>query len=132
MGLKDSLKKLFKTSKQVGAEKFEDLKEKTADKIDDVVENVAEKAQQATVKAKEIKDDIVEKAEGTLDKIEEKAEKFVDDLELKVRSASKASAEDVKETAAPAQAQPDDQGGNAGTSTGEAKDTAEENAPDIK
>jgi len=66
MGLIDSLKRLFTTSKQVGAEKMGDLKEKAADtledaktlgknvadKLEDVAEDVAEKAQQAAVRQK--------------------------------------------------------------------------------
>jgi gas vesicle protein len=100
MGLKDSLKRLFTTTKKVGTEKVEEsidqakefAKEKT-EKLEEVVdeakENLKEFAKETSekvhTKAEETKAKIEAKAEDVWEKLEEKAVTVVDNLEAKIR-----------------------------------------------
>jgi len=109
MGLKESLNRLFSTSKNVGTQKveqsIEQVKEFTkgnSEKVDEVIgqtkENIKEFARETSDKAKDLGEKIQEKAEETKDQIEAKVEevwaKFedkavivVDNLEAKIRGA---------------------------------------------
>lgn len=109
MGLKDSLKRLFSTSKKVGTEKVENsidqakefAKEKTGkleEVVDEAKENMKEFARETSEKVKDIGEKVHEKAEETKDtieakvdevweKFEEKAVTVVDNLEAKIRGA---------------------------------------------
>ena len=109
MGLKDSLKRLFSTSKTVGAQKveqsIEQVKEftkgnsekadevigKTKDNIREFAWETSEKAkdlgEKIQVKAEEAKDQIEAKVEEAWTKFEEKAVTVVDNLEAKIRGA---------------------------------------------
>jgi len=100
MALLDSLKKLFGTSKDLGAAKVEELKDKAApvvenakgyskdvvDKVENAIDDVKESAQAFGEKVKNLGEDIVEKAEAKLDKLEETAENFVEDLNTKLQA----------------------------------------------
>lgn len=120
MGLKESLNRLFSTSKNVGTQKveqsIEQVKEFTkgnSEKVDEVIgqtkENIKEFARETSDKAKDLGEKIQEKAEETKDQIEAKVEevwaKFedkavivVDNLEAKIRGA-KPDEEPVAESA---------------------------------
>jgi len=121
MGLKDSLKRLFSTSKTVGAQKVEQSIEQVieftkgnSEKADEVIgqtkENIREFARETSEKAKDLGEKIQGKAEEAKDQIEAKVEeawaKFeekavfvVDNLEAKIRGA-KPEEEVVAEPAA--------------------------------
>jgi uncharacterized protein YjbJ (UPF0337 family) len=109
MGLKDSLKRLFSTSKNVGAEKVEQTieqvkgytQEKT-EKVDEVISQTKEKVKEFAreteakandlggkiqQKAGETKDHIQAKVDELWENIEEKAVTAVDQLEAKIRGA---------------------------------------------
>jgi ferritin-like metal-binding protein YciE len=113
MGLKDSLKRLFSTSKTVGTEKVEQTieqvkgytQEKT-EKVDEVISQTKEKvkdfARETDEKVKDLGGKIQQKAEETKDhiqakvdelweNIEDKAVTVVDNLEAKIRGAEPAS-----------------------------------------
>jgi hypothetical protein len=107
MGLKDSLKNLFSTSKKVGTERVEQrieeakvyVKEKTEtleEVVEDARESVKEFVRETSIKTEEIVEKIQEKADVAKDKIETKAEEVwqefeakavtvVDNLEAKIR-----------------------------------------------
>ncbi len=102
MGLKDSLKKLFSTSKKVGTEKVEQsidqakefAKEKTEkfeEVVDEAKENLKEFAKETSEKvyekAEETKDSVEAKIEEIWEKLEEKAVTVVDNLEAKISGA---------------------------------------------
>lgn len=100
MALLNSLKKLFGTSKDLGAAKVEELKDKTApvvenakeyskdviDKVEGAIDDVKESAQAFGEKVKNLGEDIAEKAAEKLDKLEETAENFVEDLNAKLQA----------------------------------------------
>ena len=107
MGLKDSLKRLFSTSKKVGTEKVEQsidqVKEFTKEhsvQVDEVVaktkETIKDLAKETKEKAKDLGEKVLEKTDETKDKIEAKIEEIwakvedkavvvVDNLEAKIR-----------------------------------------------
>ncbi len=99
MGFVDSLKRLFSTSKEKGAEKVADIMEKASGtipdakevrrnvsgKLESVSEVVVEKAHEAVHKAKEFGTDLVEKSEHLIDKLDERATHVVDKLEARIR-----------------------------------------------
>lgn len=103
MALKDSLKKLFGTSKKLGVVKMEELKDKAnpvvenakefvkevADKVENAAGGVKGSAQTFGEKAKNFGEDFIEKAGEKLDKLEDKAEIFVEDLNTKLQGKLK-------------------------------------------
>ena len=97
MALLNSLKKLFGTSKELGAVKIEELKDKAApvvenakgyskdvvDKVENAIGGAKESAHAFGEKVKTLGEDLREKAEEKLDQLEGKAENFVEDLNTK-------------------------------------------------
>ena len=100
MALLDSLKKLFVTSKDLGAAKIEELKGKATPKVENTKEQarvVVDKIENATADIREsahafgekvqtLGEDLVEKAQEKLDKLEASAENFVEDLNTKLQA----------------------------------------------
>jgi ABC-type transporter Mla subunit MlaD len=115
MGLKDSLKRLFSTTKTVGTEKVEQtidqVKEfthgntaKADEAISQTKEKVKDMAADAEAKVVEVKEKIQQKVEETTDQIQakldelwenidEKAAQAVDKLEAKIRGDEPATEE---------------------------------------
>jgi hypothetical protein len=107
MGLKDSLKRLFSTSKKVGTEKVEqsidqakEFAKEHSDPIDEVVtktkESIKDFAREANEKVMDLREQVQEKTDETKDnieakieeiwaKVEDKAVVVVDKLEAKIR-----------------------------------------------
>ena len=119
MGLKDSLKRLFSTSKTVGTEKVEQsieqvkgfTKENT-EKVEEVIDQAKESIKEFARKAEEKANDLGEKIQGKADitkdqieakieevwaKVEDKAVTVVDNLEAKIRGAEPSAESDVSE-----------------------------------
>ncbi len=108
MGLKDSLKKLFGTSKEVSSAKASELKEKAtqgvetakeytkevSEKLEDVVGNVKTVARETTEKVKDFGENLKDKAEDAINKLDEKAAGLVDKLEEKIRTSAEAGSKE--------------------------------------
>ncbi len=99
MALLNSLKKLFGTSKDLGAAKIEELKDKAVpvvgeakekakdvvDKVESATVDIRESAKEFGEKVQDFGEDLIEKAKGKLDELEDSAENFVEDLNTKLQ-----------------------------------------------
>jgi len=115
MGLKESLRKLFGTSKTVTVAKADELKDKAVHsvetakeyskdvvgKLDNAVTEVKAAAKDASVKVKDFGENLKEKAEEAIEKLDEKAAGIVDKLEEKIRGGAVETATAEPETEEP-------------------------------